>query len=238
MGAGSSSLVGNRFITSHGNCDTPGGRVRKPTHRVVCNVNNAWTDQFGEAIRFVRKQFVVAPAGLPALPPLRGVSVVASVLASFSSARAALALNYDDIVNQVKDASSAASSAASNASSDIDFDGVNGAVEFLSGNPLAVLAGIAAVAVPLVASRAIANPQAFGSVSAVDAYAKLSDKEENAQFLDIRAPEDIKEGAPDLKSLRKRVVQIPYNSGEEGYSTKVISKFKDAENVTLYILDR
>jgi hypothetical protein len=38
--------------------------------------------------------------------------------------------------------------------------------------------------------------------------------------------------------LRKRVVQLPYVDHDEEYAVRVLAKFKDAENTTLYILDR
>jgi chitinase domain-containing protein 1 len=170
--------------------------------------------------------------------------LVASVVGSASSlvASSALALNYDEIV---RGAEKAATTGATDGFFDftavdsffpIDFDA---ATDFMSANPVAAVAGLAAVAVPLFAFRALATPQTFGSVSAVEAFNKLSNPEENAQLLDIRAPEDVKaQGTPSLKPLKKRATQVTYTGDANSFLAKVSAKYKDPENTTLYILDR
>lgn len=167
-------------------------------------------------------------------------SLLASTVSVIASVPAGLALNYDEFVKGGSNAAASATSAADSFSFDvpdiIDFDA---ATDFMSSNPVAALAGLAAVAVPLIAFRASAAPQNFGSVSALEAFTKLSDPEQNAQLLDIRAPEDIKsEGTPNLKSLRKKAVQVPYTAADDSFLDKVFAKYRDAENTTVYILDQ
>jgi rhodanese-related sulfurtransferase len=86
----------------------------------------------------------------------------------------------------------------------------------------------------------LAGPGASsGSVSAVEAYAKLSDPELNAQLLDIRAPEDVRaEGSPNLKSVKKSVLKVSYAADDGAFVDKVLAKCKAAEDTTLYVLDR
>lgn len=162
------------------------------------------------------------------LPLLRPASAVAG---SLLAAPAALAVvNYDDFVNR-------ASESASSLPSLPEFPSIElPSVDFVAANPLALVAGLVAIAVPFVASRAFASPATFGSVSAVEAFERLSDP--NAQLLDIRAAEDIKaEGSPNLKSIKKKPVKVAYED-DANFVDKVLAKFKDAENTTLYILDR
>lgn len=175
------------------------------------------------------------------VPFLRPLSTIA---ASILAAPAALALNYDDFVKKAVEGGPSVSDSAfpsialpSIELPSVDFDGAGG---FLSANPLALVLGLTAVAVPFIASRAFAGPGAsFGSVSPVEAYEKLSNPEVNALLLDIRALEGIKsEGSPNLKSIKKTAVRVAYAGDEVSFVDKVFAKCKDAENTTLYILDR
>lgn len=166
---------------------------------------------------------------------MRPAVLVASASSLVASVPSALALSYDDFVRGVDKATATAESAAGDASFVVDFDA---AADFMTANPVALVAGLAAVAVPLVAFRALASPQTFGSVSPVEAFNKLSNPETDAQLLDIRAPEDVKaEGAPNLKSLRKKPVQVAYTGDTNSFLDKVLAKYKDPESTTLYILD-
>lgn len=179
-----------------------------------------------------------SPFRLPSLPFLRPASAfVGSLLASAPAAFAAV--NYDDVVNRASESASSAFPDVTLPSIEfpaVDFDGAS---DFVSANPVALAVGLLAVAVPLVASRAFAGPASFGSVSGVEAYEKLSNPDLNAQLLDIRSPVDIKaEGSPNLKSIRKRNVTVAYTAEDDGFVDKVFAKFKNAENTTLYILDR
>lgn len=175
---------------------------------------------------------------LPFLRPL-----AASLLASAAPPAALAVVNYDDFVNRASESAASASSSfpefpelPSVELPSVDF---GGATDFVAANPLALVAGLVAVAVPFIASRAFAAPATFGSVSAVDAFEKLSILEQNAQLLDIRAPEDIRaEGSPNLKSIKKKPVKVAYAAEDDTFVDKVFAKFKDAENTTLYILDR
>lgn len=157
-------------------------------------------------------------------------SLIASVPAS-------LALSYEDFVKGVEPAPTAPDSFYdADSYFFIDFDA---ATDFMTANPVAFLAGLAAVAVPLIAFTALAIPQTFGSVSAVEAFGNLSNPELNAQLLDIRGSEDVKaEGTPNLKSLKKKAVQVPYTGDADSFLAKVLAKFKDPENTALYVLDR
>ena len=183
---------------------------------------------------------------LPAVPFLRPASALAASLLA-SAPPAALALNYDDYVKQAADSASSAASGPSfpelpsielpsiNLPS-VDFDGAS---DFVSANPLALVGVLVAVAVPLVASRAFAGPTSFGTVSAVEAYEKLSDPDQNTQLLDIRAPEDIKaEGSPNLRALRKTPLKLAYSANDDAFVDKMFAKCKIAEDTTLYVLDR
>lgn len=173
---------------------------------------------------------------------LRLVGLVSS-MASLSSVHSALALNYGDFVNSVKDSSSGTGDLSSDHFSLPNLDLPNASlpefdVGFIAANPLFIILSLAAVTVPLIAFRASAGPKLFGVVSAVEAYANLSDMGENSQLLDIRAAEDIKEnGQPDLKSLRKKIVQVAYAAEDPAFVDTVLAKYKDSENTVLYILD-
>lgn len=154
-------------------------------------------------------------------------ALVASSASLIASVPPSLALKYDDVVSK-----------AGNVVTSSSGDGA-GLVEIVSSNPVAVVAGVAAVAVPLIALRASASGQSFGSVSAAAAFAKLSDSEQNAQLLDIRAPEEIRAaGAPNLKSLRKKALQVAYDAEDASFVAKVVARCRNPEATTLFVLDR
>lgn len=180
------------------------------------------------------------------VPFLRPASALAASLLA-AAPPAALALNYDDFVKKASDAASSAASGSSFPelpsielpSVDLPSVDLDGASDFVSANPLAVVGVLVAVAVPFIASRAFAGPTSFGSVSAVEAYEKLSDPEQNAQLLDIRALEDVKaKGSPNLKALRKSPLKVAYAANDDTFVEKVLAKCKIAEDTTLYVLDR
>lgn len=174
------------------------------------------------------KSYPSVPISVPVQPPGVVASLLGSTVSLIASVPPSLALNYNEFVNRSENAKPAAAAAASG----IDFD-------LLSSNPVALLAGVAAVAVPLIAFRAYATPQSFGSVSAVAAFAALSNTEPKAQLLDIRAPEDVKAtGTVSLKSLRKKALQVAYYSDDKAFVDTVFAKCRDAENTTLYVLDQ
>jgi hypothetical protein len=108
-------------------------------------------------------------------------------------------LNYDEIV---RGAEKAATTGATDGFFDftavdsffpIDFDA---ATDFMSANPVAAVAGLAAVAVPLFAFRALATPQTFGSVSAVEAFNKLSNRRRMRSCWTFALPRMSKHRAP------------------------------------------
>ena len=181
------------------------------------------------------------PVSVPFLRPASALA--ASLLAA--APPAALALNYDEFVKKAADTASSAASGSSFPdlpslpSVDLPAVDFDGASDFLSTNPLALVGVLVAVAVPLVASRAFAGPTSFGSVSAAEAFEKLSDPEQGALLLDIRAPEDVKaEGSPSLKALRKSPLKVAYAANDDSFVEKVLAKCKIAEDTTLYVLDR
>jgi hypothetical protein len=178
------------------------------------------------------------------LVPSSGFVGLVSAVASLNSVHTALALNYDDFVNNVKDTALGAADSSSDSFSLINMELPNLSLpdfnfSFIAANPLAIIVGLVGVSIPLIAFRASAGPQNSGVVSVVETYAQLSGKEENAQLLDIRASEEVKEnGQADLKSLRKRIIQVPYAAEDETFVDTVLAKCKDVENTVLYILDR
>lgn len=154
--------------------------------------------------------------------------------ALYNPARTASALTYEEALQQ--GVSSSPTEAA--AESDLGLNGVTDAVlSFATENSVAIIAGVVLVGLPLVLTRILSNPQTWGTVSAEDAYSKLGDDPE-AQLVDIRTLEDIKEvGSPDIRSLKKRVTQIVYED-DESFLQRVSAKFKDPDSTTLYILDK
>lgn len=183
---------------------------------------------------------------VPAVPFLRPASALAASLLA-SAPPAALALNYDDFLKKAADSASSAASGSSFPelpsielpSIDLPSVDLDGASDFVSANPLALVGVLVAVAVPFIASRAFAGPTSFGSVSGIEAYKKLSDPEQNTQLLDIRALEDIKaEGSPNLRALRKTPLKVAYAANDDAFVEKVLAKCKIAEDTTLYVLDR
>ncbi|KAG0568764.1 hypothetical protein KC19_6G044000 [Ceratodon purpureus] len=213
-----------------------------------------------------RASVVAAAAGAPAEAGVSGSKNVAvrvnpvglflrpvgQFAASVLAAPAALALNYDDYVKKAVEGGPSVSESSGFELPSIELPSfelpsvelpsvdLDGASDFLSANPVALVLGLAAVAVPFVASRAFAGPGAsFGSVSAVEAFEKLSSSEQNAVLLDIRAAEDIKaEGSPNLKSIKKTAVRVAYDAEDDSFADKVFAKCKNAESTTVYVLDR
>lgn len=171
-------------------------------------------------------------------------ALAASILASAPPAALA-AVNYDEFVKKASESAASSGSSFPELPSielpSVDLPAVNldGAADFVSANPLALVAGLAAVVVPFIASRAFAGTTSFGSVSAVEAYEKLSDPEQRAQLLDIRAVEDVKaEGSPNLKSIRKTAIKVAYAADDDKFVDKVLARCKIAEDTALYVLDR
>ncbi|CAJ2645670.1 rhodanese-like domain-containing protein 4A, chloroplastic isoform X2 [Trifolium pratense] len=75
-------------------------------------------------------------------------------------------------------------------------------------------------------------------VSAIDAFRKLRD-DADSQLLDIRDRKNVKFlGSPNLKMLKKEVVQVEFVEGnEDGFVKKVLERFKDASNTVVCVLD-
>jgi chitinase domain-containing protein 1 len=182
---------------------------------------------------------------------------------------ASAAVSYDDIVSSTSPSSSASSSSPlpsidgvqqafdapslSFPSPDLDLD-VGGALDsalgFVSENPVAVIGGIFAIGLPLLISRLLfsqGSDKPYAVLSAKDAFKRLgpssadSDSEGDGFLLDIRPAADVKiEGVPDLRSIKKRAIQIPYTQdGDDAvFLKKLLVKFKQPSSTTLYILDQ
>ncbi|KAE9617909.1 putative Rhodanese-like domain-containing protein [Lupinus albus] len=75
-------------------------------------------------------------------------------------------------------------------------------------------------------------------VSAIDAFRKLRD-DPFSQLLDIRDRKNLKFlGSPNLKIVKKEVVQVEFSDGnEDGFVKKVLERFSDAPNTVLCVLD-
>lgn len=146
-------------------------------------------------------------------------SIATSLVSLIAAVPPSLALNYNDFVTRGENATSG------NAVS-FDFTSTPAAVA------LAGVAVAAAAVVPLIAFR----KQSFGSAPPSAAFTAL--EEESAVLLDIRAPQDVKAtGSPNLKSLRKKPLQVAYRPDDESFVSKVVSKCREPESTTLYILD-
>ncbi|KAH9794036.1 Rhodanese domain-containing protein [Citrus sinensis] len=75
-------------------------------------------------------------------------------------------------------------------------------------------------------------------ISAIDAFQKLRN-DPNAQLLDIRNKKTmVSLGSPNLKSLKKSVVEVEFVEGDEnGFLNNVLSNFADPINTVVCILD-
>ncbi|CAM6088483.1 unnamed protein product [Calypogeia fissa] len=160
---------------------------------------------------------------------------LASIVSGLADAKSALAISYDEVVGAAKEA---ASSSTDSLNFDIPEVDTSGLTDFFSSNPLALLGGGAIIAVPLLITAIFKKSEGYGTVSAKQAFEKLGDKELNSQLLDIRDADGTKEGKPDLKLYKKKVTQLPYGGEAEEYVAKVLKKFKDVEDATIYVLDR
>ncbi|KAH7440345.1 hypothetical protein KP509_04G103300 [Ceratopteris richardii] len=186
---------------------------------------------------FWQKENFSSPSSSVKLPPvdirsrrLPSSSALLSSAVAWLTAGSTSAASYDDILGPGQ---------LIEAPTDLDVSSIVDSVSgFAAENPVAVIAGLAAISIPLVISNFFGGPKTWGSISAKDALTKL--EAEEAQFLDIRSSDDVKaEGTPDLRSVKKRVFQIPYVPGEdEAYIKKLLDKFKDPSNTTLYVLDQ
>ncbi|KAJ8748479.1 hypothetical protein K2173_003376 [Erythroxylum novogranatense] len=122
---------------------------------------------------------------------------------------------------------------------DIDLNGVvDRFIRYSEENPT-VIAGVTALAVPLVLFQALKSSKPWGVESARKAYEVLGD-DVNAQLLDIRAPAEFRQvGAPDVRGLSKKPVSIFYKvEDKQGFLKKLSLKFKEPESTTLIILDK
>ncbi|KAL9254539.1 Rhodanese-like domain-containing protein [Drosera capensis] len=149
-----------------------------------------------------------------------------------STAKAAIALTYEEALEE---------SVTTSSGFDLDAGGfVDTFVDTIGDNLGLVFGGVAAVALPLILSQVFGGkPKKFGVESAKNAYAKLAD-EGDAQLLDIRSSKDAREvGGPDIRGLKKKPVFVVYRGEDKpGFLKKLVLKFKDPENTTLYILDK
>ncbi|KAI3441740.1 uncharacterized protein J3R85_001769 [Psidium guajava] len=146
----------------------------------------------------------------------------------------AKALTYEEVLQQSVGAS------APEGGLDFDAPGVlDNVISFATENPAVIVGGAVTLALPLVLSQIFKPRKPFGIDSARNAYAKLGD-DRNAQLLDIRAPVEFRQvGSPDVRGLGKKPVSIVYRGDDKpGFLKKLSLKFKEPENITLFILDK
>ncbi|KAL2468902.1 Rhodanese-like domain-containing protein 4 [Forsythia ovata] len=125
-------------------------------------------------------------------------------LSSFLNSGLAKALSYEEALQQ----------AVSSSSSAIDFDVLDGVINFVKENPVIVGGGALILTVPLVVAQLLSKSKPWGVESAKNAYAKLAD-DSNAQLLDIRASGELRQvGSPDIRGLKKKPVAVVYK-GED-----------------------
>ena len=161
----------------------------------------------------------------------KGLVLFSSVL----NAGFARALTYEEALQQL------VSPRTSLDSFDFDFGGfVDGVVSFGVENPVVVAGGAAIALVPLIVYQVfVKKPKPWGVESARKAYEKLGD-DGNAQLLDVREPAELRQvGSPDVRSLKKKPVSIVYRGEDKaGFLKKLSLKFKEPQNITLFILDK
>ncbi|XP_030468339.2 rhodanese-like domain-containing protein 4, chloroplastic isoform X2 [Syzygium oleosum] len=160
-----------------------------------------------------------------------GGLVLASSLINTGLAKA---LTYEEALQQ------SVSTSAPEGGLDFDARGVlDNVISFATENPAVIVGGAVILALPLVLSQIFKPPKPFGVDSARNAYAKLGD-DAIAQLLDIRAPVEFRQvGSPDVRGLGKKPVSIVYKGDDKpGFLKKLSLKFKEPENITLFILDK
>ncbi|KAK6918261.1 hypothetical protein RJ641_016683 [Dillenia turbinata] len=160
----------------------------------------------------------------------KGLVLVPSVLSN----GVAKALTYEEALQQ------SMSSITSDIPFGVDVSGiVDSVVNFGVENPAVIAGGVVILALPLLLSLLFNKPKSFGVESAKTAYAKLGD-EPSSQLLDIRAPVEFRKvGSPDIRGLKKKPVAVAYKGDDKlGFLKKLSLKFKEPENITLFILDK
>lgn len=106
-------------------------------------------------------------------------------------------------------------------------------------DPLVIGGVLLAVAVPLILTQVFGGKTSkFGVETPGNAYGRLSE-DPDTELVDIREKKEIREsGAPNLRSLKKKVASIVYNRDDKlGFLKKLGLKFKNPGNTTLIILD-
>ncbi|XP_034904815.1 rhodanese-like domain-containing protein 4, chloroplastic isoform X2 [Populus alba] len=153
-----------------------------------------------------------------------GIVLLSSVLSN----GLARALTYQEALEQ------SARSFSSDANGVLD-----SVIKFGTENPTIVAGSVTVLAVPLVLSLVLNKSKSWGVESAKKAYEALG-VDANAQLLDIRAPVEFRQvGSPDIRGLSKKPVQIVYEGEDKpGFLKKLSLKFKEPENITLFILDK
>ena len=84
--------------------------------------------------------------------------------------------------------------------------------DYISQNPALVAAGVAVVAIGLVIARLVGQGVKANKISAAKAFDLLS-KDPSIIFVDLRSKAELNEtGSPDLRSLKKKTVSLPYTT--------------------------
>ena len=62
----------------------------------------------------------------------------------------------------------------------------------------------------------------------------------NAQLLDVREPAELRQvGSPHVRGLKKKLVSIVYQGNDKaGFLKKLSLRFKEPQNITLFILNK
>ncbi|KAJ6872983.1 Rhodanese domain-containing protein [Populus alba x Populus x berolinensis] len=159
---------------------------------------------------------------------LQGVGISIWEIGQVLSNGLARALTYQEALEQ------SARSFSSDANGVLD-----SVIKFGTENPTIVAGSVTVLAVPLVLSLVLNKSKSWGVESAKKAYEALG-VDANAQLLDIRAPVEFRQvGSPDIRGLSKKPVPIVYEGEDKpGFLKKLSLKFKEPENITLFILDK
>lgn len=88
----------------------------------------------------------------------------------------------------------------------------SGLEDYISQNPALVAAGVAVVAIGLVIARLVGQGVKANKISPAKAFDLLS-KDPSIIFVDLRSKSESNEtGSPDLRSLKKKIVSLPYTT--------------------------
>lgn len=89
----------------------------------------------------------------------------------------------------------------------VEFNGVS---DFAGQYPAVIAAGVAVIAIGALIARLVGQGVTAKQLSAAKAFDLLSEQLD-VVFVDLRSKDDVKEaGAPDLRSIKQKIVSLPY----------------------------